>query len=144
MAVISSDGCEKEEKTEIEEPYPGGSPADHVPSSSKSVQASPEFTSLRVSLPITEDIIKSIEELRKMIVITMITVNASVNSLAEALSEMLNVVLGNITPYENHFILAMSSTRSVTFVNTLKIQRRKLVKKQRETKEKQLQTLLFH
>lgn len=69
-----------------------------------------ESSSLRVSLPTSEEIIKSKEELQKMVFIKAIFGNVSVHSLTRALPEILHSNhLVIVTPFDENFILTMNS-----------------------------------
>lgn len=75
--------------------------------------ASPDLPLIRVSLPISEEINKTKEELRKMIIIRVSSGNVSVNSLMTHMPKIFypgSIV--NITPYDDEFILTMNSSRS--------------------------------
>ena len=89
-------------------------PLIHVPPSLETSSDLPKATLLRISLPITEATIKSKEDLRKMVIIKVLSGNASVRSLLTTLLEMLNPNhCGNITAYDDHFLLSMTSMRVV-------------------------------
>lgn len=66
-------------------------PLIHVPRTTvKNSFVSSDPKVYRVSLPLTEEIIKSKEDLRKMIIIKVIFGNSSARSLTVSLSEVLN------------------------------------------------------
>lgn len=78
------------------------------------VRSSP--TSLRVSLPITEAILKS-KDLKKMVIIRVLSGNARVRSLHTFLSQCSNPdICEHITPFNNYFVLTMETTRDAAMV----------------------------
>lgn len=79
---------------------------------SKNTHSPLESSLLRVFLHILEEIIKSKEELKKMVVIKVIFGNASIRSLSRALPEILNSdQYGTVIPTDDNFIFVMNSTR---------------------------------
>lgn len=61
-----------------------------------------------------EAIIKSKEDLRKLVVIRVISGMASVNALAVTFPSTLSLVIsGNITPYDDNFLIMMASEKAV-------------------------------
>ncbi|KAH7690318.1 Retroviral ribonuclease H protein [Dioscorea alata] len=77
----------------------------------------PESNSLRVSLPITEAIIQSKEDLRRRVIIKVTAGNASVRSLHDALPKRLNSdQCENITPFGDDFILTLFSAKAASSI----------------------------
>ncbi|KAH7666770.1 Zinc finger CCHC-type protein [Dioscorea alata] len=77
----------------------------------------PETRSLRVSLPITEAIIQSKEDLRRRVIIKVTAGNASVRSLHAALPKRLKTdQCENITPFGDDFILTLFSAQAASAI----------------------------
>lgn len=76
------------------------------------VPVHPSSSSFRVSLPISEAIIQSKEDLKRMIVIKVISGNASVKSLHDSLPQHLKTnQCEHITPYGDDFIITLFTAK---------------------------------
>ncbi|KAH7657105.1 Zinc finger CCHC-type protein [Dioscorea alata] len=85
----------------------------HVPI----IRPKPDTHSLRVSLPISEAIIQSKEDLRRRVIIKVLAGNASVRSLHDALPKRLKTdQCENITPFGDDFILTLFSAKAASAI----------------------------